>query len=145
MMARALLVEPRLLIADEPTSMLDASLRATVLNLLLDLRAERNMAVLFITHDIGQAAYLSDRLLVMFGGEIIEQGTPDQVLFAPTHPYTRRLMADVPRLRHDSSLPFTPESRPARARSGVGGPPAGVASVPVEDYPRGSGRPAFGA
>jgi peptide/nickel transport system ATP-binding protein len=103
MMARALLVEPRLLVADEPTSMLDASLRATVLNLLLDLRDRRDMAIVFITHDIGQAAYISDRLLVMYRGEIVEQGPPDQVLWAPSHAYTRRLMADVPRLRHGAA------------------------------------------
>jgi peptide/nickel transport system ATP-binding protein len=99
MIARALVVEPRLLVADEPTSMLDASLRATALNLLLDLRDQRNMAILFITHDIGQAAYVSDRLLVMYHGEVVEQGRPEQVLWRPQHPYTQRLMADVPRLR----------------------------------------------
>lgn len=99
MIARALVVEPQLLIADEPTSMLDASLRATVLNVLLDVRARRTMGMLFITHDIGQAAYVSDRLLVMYRGEIVEHGVPEQVLWSPRHSYTRRLMADVPRLR----------------------------------------------
>ena len=99
MIARALLVQPRLLIADEPTSMLDASLRATILNLLLDLRARYRMAVICITHDLGQATYLSDRILVMYRGEIVEQGPADQVLWAPEHPYTRRLLADVPRLK----------------------------------------------
>jgi peptide/nickel transport system ATP-binding protein len=99
MLARALMVQPELLIADEPTSMLDASLRATILNLLLDLRARHGMAVIFITHDLGQATYLSDRILVMYRGEIVEQGPADQVLWAPRHEYTRRLLADVPKLK----------------------------------------------
>jgi hypothetical protein len=80
-------------------SMLDASLRATILNLLLDLRASHRMAVIFITHDLGQATYLSDRILVMYRGEIVEQGPAEQVRRAPRHEYTQRLLADVPRLK----------------------------------------------
>jgi peptide/nickel transport system ATP-binding protein len=98
MIARALLVQPELLIADEPTSMLDASLRATILNLLLDLRERHGLGIVFITHDIGQATYVSDRILVMHRGEIVEQGPAEEVLWAPRHAYTLRLMADVPRL-----------------------------------------------
>jgi len=97
--ARALLVQPDLLIADEPTSMLDASMRANALNLILDVREQHHMAVIFITHDIGQAAYVSDRMLVMYRGEIVEQGPPVEVVWSPKHAYTVRLMADVPRLR----------------------------------------------
>lgn len=96
--ARALIVGPDLLIADESTSMLDASLRVTVLNLMKDLRDRYRMAILFITHDIGQAYYLSDRILVMYRGELVEQGPVEEVLRDPRHPYTQRLMADVPRL-----------------------------------------------
>ena len=98
MVARALMLRPRLLIADEPTSMLDASLRATILNLLLDIRHRYGMAILFITHDIGQASYLGDRILVMHRGEVVEEGGVDEVLQAPRHAYTRQLLADVPRL-----------------------------------------------
>jgi peptide/nickel transport system ATP-binding protein len=98
MLARALLLRPRLLIADEPTSMLDASLRVTILNLLRELRDEHGMTVLFITHDLGQAGYVSDRVLVMSRGELVESGTTDDVLWSPKHEYTRRLLADVPRL-----------------------------------------------
>lgn len=98
MIARALVVGPELLIADEPTSMLDASLRVTVLNLLLDLRKEHGMSILFITHDLGQAYYLSDRILVMYHGELVEQGPVEKVLANPQHEYTQRLLADVPRL-----------------------------------------------
>lgn len=98
MIARALALEPRLLVADEPTSMLDASLRVSVLNLLKDLCARRNTAILFITHDLGQAYYLADQLLVMHHGELVESGPTESVVANPKHEYTQRLLADVPRL-----------------------------------------------
>ena len=104
MLARALLLRPRLLIADEPTSMLDASLRVTILNLLRELRDEHGMTVLFITHDLGQAGYVSDRVLVMSSGELVESGTTDDVLWNPKHEYTRKLLADVPRLHTDGQV-----------------------------------------
>jgi len=99
MIARALVVGPELLIADEPTSMLDASLRVTILNLLKDLRERHAMSILFITHDLGQAYYVSDRILVMCHGRLVEQGPVEEVLGNPQHEYTKRLMADVPLLR----------------------------------------------
>ncbi|MCU7724982.1 ATP-binding cassette domain-containing protein [Actinoplanes sp. KI2] len=98
MIARALMMRPTLLIADEATSMLDASLRVNILNVLTDLRDELGMTVLFITHDIGQACYLADRVLVMEHGVMVEQGPTDQVIFQPRHEYTKRLLADVPKL-----------------------------------------------
>jgi peptide/nickel transport system ATP-binding protein len=104
MIARALVVGPELLIADEPTSMLDASLRVTVLNLLMDLRKQHNMTILFITHDLGQAYYISDRILVMYHGQVVEQGPVDTVLDNPQHEYTKRLMADVPLLHGRESI-----------------------------------------
>jgi peptide/nickel transport system ATP-binding protein len=104
MIARALVTGPQLLIADEPTSMLDASLRVTVLNLLTDLRRQHNMSILFITHDLGQAYYISDRVLVMYRGQLVEQGPVEQVLENPQHAYTRRLMADVPLLHDRKSM-----------------------------------------
>jgi len=103
MLARALMLRPRLLIADEPTSMLDASLRATILNLLGEMRQRHGMTVLFITHDIGQASYVSDRVLVMRSGELVEDGPTDQVLWNPRHEYTRQLLSDVPRLHPDAA------------------------------------------
>jgi peptide/nickel transport system ATP-binding protein len=108
MIARALVVSPELLIADEPTSMLDASLRVTVLNLLRDLRQQHNMTILFITHDLGQAYYLSDRILVMYHGELVEQGPVETVMANPQHGYTQRLLADVPRL-HGWGAVLNPE------------------------------------
>jgi peptide/nickel transport system ATP-binding protein len=102
MIARALMLRPRLLIADEATSMLDASLRVNILNVLTDLRDQLGMTVLFITHDIGQACYIADKVLVMENGVMVEQGPTDDVIFNPQHEYTQRLLADVPRL-HTSS------------------------------------------
>lgn len=104
MIARALMVNPELLVADESTSMLDASLRVTVLNVMRDLRKKRNMAILFITHDLGQAYYLSDRVLVMHHGKIVEQGPVEEVLLHPQHEYTRGLMSDVPLLHGRESM-----------------------------------------
>jgi len=98
MMARALMLRPKLLVADEPTSALDASLRVSVLNLLADLRQQYSMSILFITHDIGQAYYLCDRMLVMYQGELVEQGSVEEVVQNAQHPYTQRLLADVPKL-----------------------------------------------
>jgi peptide/nickel transport system ATP-binding protein len=100
MIARALLLKPVLLIADEATSMLDASLRANTLNVLTDLSSQANLTILFITHDIGQACYVSDRVLVMKSGKLVESGPAEEVIFRPRHEYTQRLLADVPRL-HD--------------------------------------------
>jgi peptide/nickel transport system ATP-binding protein len=98
MIARALMLRPLLLIADEPTSMLDASLRVTILNTLTDIRQQYGMTVLFITHDLGQASYVSDRVLVMSKGRLVEQGPTGEVLIDPRHEYTRQLLSDVPKL-----------------------------------------------
>jgi peptide/nickel transport system ATP-binding protein len=104
MIARALMMRPKLLIADEATSMLDASLRVNVLNVLKDLRDELGMTILFITHDIGQACYLADQVLVMEHGVMVEQGRTDDVIFNPQHEYTKRLLADVPKLHEPIEL-----------------------------------------
>jgi peptide/nickel transport system ATP-binding protein len=104
MIARALAAGPKVLLADEPTSMLDASLRVTVLNQLMDLRKLHNMTILFITHDLGQAYYVSDRVLVMYQGQLVEQGPVEQVLENPQHEYTKRLMNDVPLLHGRNSI-----------------------------------------
>jgi peptide/nickel transport system ATP-binding protein len=94
--ARALAVEPRVIVADEPTSMLDVSLRAGVLGLLARLKAERGLAILYITHDLASACAIADRVLVLHGGAIVEGGAAADLVRAPAHPYTRRLLAAVP-------------------------------------------------
>lgn len=99
MVARALMMRPKVLLADEATSMLDATLRVNVLNVLHDLKNELGLTVLFITHDIGQACYLADRVAVMEQGRVVERGTTEEVIFSPQGEYTRRLLADVPDLR----------------------------------------------
>jgi len=98
LLARILLIKPSLLIADEPTSMIDASSRADILNLLGILRKEEGFSVLFITHDIGQAQYVSDRVIVMEKGIIVEKGLTEDVFLNPSHPYTKNLLASVPSL-----------------------------------------------
>ncbi len=95
MIARAIMLRPRLLLADEPTTMIDASSRATVLNVLLDLHDSYKPTIVFITHDISLAAYVSDRLLIMKDGQIVESGPVDFVLKNPEHPYTKQLFQDT--------------------------------------------------
>jgi peptide/nickel transport system ATP-binding protein len=91
--ARALAVEPDLILADEPTSMLDASIRIGVLNLLRDLKEQRGIAIVLITHDLGSAHYLADRTVVLFRGRVVETGITSALLAAPQHSYTQRLIA----------------------------------------------------
>jgi peptide/nickel transport system ATP-binding protein len=94
--ARALAVEPRVIVADEPISMLDVSIRIGILNLMLDLKQEHDLAFLYVTHDLASARYVADDVLVMYAGQIVEQGPADQVLTDPLHPYTQLLLASVP-------------------------------------------------
>jgi len=94
--ARALLTNPSLLIADEPVSMVDASLRMSIVNLFKDLKERYGLSVLYITHDLTTAYYVSDRIAIMFRGSIIELGPANEVLMNPKHPYTQILKASVP-------------------------------------------------
>mgnify|MGYP005844405389 CR=1 FL=1 len=94
--AGALVLEPAVLLADEPVSMLDVSIRAEILNLLADLRAKRGISIIFITHDLSTAAYFADRLAVMYLGRIVELGSTERVLANPTHPYTKALLSVIP-------------------------------------------------
>jgi peptide/nickel transport system ATP-binding protein len=94
--ARALLTDPTLLIADEPVSMVDASLRMSIVNLFKKLRDEMGVSVLYITHDLATAYYVSDRIAIMFRGNIVEMGSVEQVLMEPKHPYTRLLKESIP-------------------------------------------------
>jgi len=98
LIARPLMINSELVVADEATSMLDASTRATILNLLLSLKDKEKISVLFITHDIAQAQYISDRVLIMQNGEVVEQGPAERVFLHPEHPYTRELFCCVPQL-----------------------------------------------
>lgn len=121
---RAMVLEPELLVADEPVSMLDVSVRAEILNMILDLRAEKGTAVVLITHDIGVARYVSDRVAVMYLGRVVEIGPAREVLSRPRHPYTMALLANAPQADPDAGPPAlriegepgTPIDPPARCR-----------------------------
>jgi oligopeptide/dipeptide ABC transporter ATP-binding protein len=98
MIAMGLSLEPRILIADEPTTALDVTIQAQILRLLRDLNQERGLAVILITHDLGVVAEIADRVLVMYAGEIVEKGTLEQIFYSPQHPYTWGLLGSVMRL-----------------------------------------------
>jgi peptide/nickel transport system ATP-binding protein len=98
MIARIFLLKPKILLADEPTSMIDACSRATILDMLMQLRNEIGMTVIFITHDIGLAYYVSDVVYIMEHGKFVESGSADEVILHPRQDYTRRLISDVPKI-----------------------------------------------
>jgi peptide/nickel transport system ATP-binding protein len=98
MIARIFLLKPKILLADEPTSMIDACSRATILEMLMNLRDETGMTVIFITHDIGLAYYVSDTVFIMEHGKFVESGSADNVILHPIEAYTRRLISDVPKI-----------------------------------------------
>lgn len=98
MIARVFLLKPKILIADEPTSMVDACSRATILDMLLKLRDDIKMTIIFITHDIGLAYYVSDTVYIMEHGKFVEHGTADDVILNPKEKYTKRLISDVPKI-----------------------------------------------
>ena len=104
MIARIFLLKPKILMADEPTSMIDACSRATILDMLLKLRDEINMTVIFITHDIGLAYYISDKVYIMEHGKFVESGTAEEVIIHPKQPYTKRLISDVPKIYEEWDL-----------------------------------------
>jgi peptide/nickel transport system permease protein len=124
--AMALANDPDIIIADEPTTALDVTVQAQILALLSDLRRDRGLAILFITHDFGVVGQLCDRVAVMYGGRIVETGDTAEVLAAPAHPYTARLIACVPELgggqRELAAIPGLPPA--------VDDLPAGCAFAP---------------
>lgn len=119
--AQALAHRPRLILADEPVSMLDVSIRIGLLNLMADLRAAEGVSFLYITHDIASARYVADRLIVMYGGHVVESGPTEEVLARPRHPYTDLLLGAVP----DPRAPLDVDEEAA-----AGEPPKVIDPVP---------------
>lgn len=101
LLARIFALRPQVLIADEPTSMVDACVRANILDYLMKLKEELKMTIIFVTHDIGLAYYVSDRLFIMHEGKIVDQGKPDDVILRPTSPVTVKLLEDIPEIHKE--------------------------------------------
>jgi len=111
--ARALILNPEFVVADEPVSMLDASIQAQLLNMLIDLREAHRLTLLFITHDLAVARYICDRLAVIYGGRILERGPAEKVIHEPHHPYTKALLEAV-------SAPIRKKEQPSPPSQSIG-------------------------
>ena len=119
MIALALSCRPKILIADEPTTALDVTVQAQILQLICDLKDQTGMAVVLVTHDMGVVAEVADRVQVMYGGKVVEQGSTADIFNDPRHPYTGGLLASIPRLD---------QPRPARLPS-IAGTPASAGNI----------------
>jgi peptide/nickel transport system ATP-binding protein len=130
--AMALACDPALLIADEPTTALDVTIQAQILELLRRLQRERGMAMLFVTHNLGVVAEIADAVAVMYAGRIVETGSVSEVFAAPAHPYTAGLLASMPRLGRSSAMRLAGTPMPAIAGNvpGLANRPAGCAFAP---------------
>jgi peptide/nickel transport system ATP-binding protein len=138
MIAQALACDPALLVADEPTTALDVTVQAEILDLMRGLRDKMNSAILLITHDMGVVADMADDIMVMKDGLVVDQGSADQIFNRPAHPYTRELLGAVPKLGSTKmrEMPYTPDSKPA--------PVLRLENVTIE-YPKRGRIPAFTA
>jgi len=110
--AMALVMNPKIVILDEPTSALDVSIQAQIMNLLKKLKRELNISMIFITHDIALASDISDKIAVMYAGQIVEIGSAEQVLLSPKHPYTQKLLKATPKLTGEEKPEFIPGTPP---------------------------------
>ena len=108
MIAMALICDPKLLIADEPTTALDVTIQAQILRLMKDLQKRVNTSIIFITHNLGVVAEICDRVSVMYGGHIVEQGSVNDIFYNPQHPYTKGLLASMPRIDDESKEKLIP-------------------------------------
>ena len=127
MIAIALACEPKLLIADEPTTALDVTIQAQILELMMDLKEKLGMAIIMITHDLGVVANMCDRIAVMYAGKVVEYGTTDDIFYRPSHEYTKGLIRSIPKLtekEHNKLVPI--EGSPVDMLN----PPAGCPFAP---------------
>ena len=127
--ARALAPQPSVLLADEPVSMLDVSVRLEILNLIAALQAEDHLAVLYITHDLATARHFSTSILVMYRGEVVESGPADEVILHPKHPYTQLLASAAPDPRARLAGTGGPSRAPAPPETAAAEDPAGTATT----------------
>ncbi len=128
--ATALLMEPTVVIADEPTTALDVIVQAQIINLMKKLKKELNLSMIFITHDLSILAEISDKIAIMYAGKIVELGPSEKVYYEPAHPYTQKLLAAIPRLHEDvERLEFIPGQPPNLAH-----PPSGCRFHPRCPY-----------
>lgn len=118
--AMALLLKPRLVIADEPTTALDVVIQAQIMNLLKKIKAEEKMSMIFITHDLSLIAEISDRIAIMYAGKIAEVGPSDEIFNEPKHPYTQGLLKSIPRLRSKEKITWIPGVPPDLRRPPIG-------------------------
>ena len=129
MIAMACICRPKLLIADEPTTALDVTIQAQILELINRLKQKRNMSVIFITHDLGVVANVADKIAVMYAGKVVEQGTAEDIFYAPAHPYTWALLSSMPDLDTKDALEAIPGTPPNMLF-----PPAGDAFAARNKY-----------
>jgi oligopeptide transport system ATP-binding protein len=131
MIAMALACKPKLLVADEPTTALDVTIQAQIIDLLKELKEKIDMSVIFITHDLGVVADVCDKVAVMYAGNLIEKGSIDQIFYEPKHPYTWGLLKSVPKVNADEHERLIPiEGNPVDLIN----PPIGCAFAPRCDY-----------
>jgi oligopeptide/dipeptide ABC transporter ATP-binding protein len=116
--ARVLLIHPRLIIADEPVSMVDASLRLSILSTLQQLNRQHEMSILYITHDLATALQLSENIVVLYRGSVVEAGDVEQIVMSPQHPYTQQLIDSIP--RPDPTRAWSGKIAPATSAPGLG-------------------------
>lgn len=130
MIAIALACNPKVLIADEPTTALDVTIQAQIMSLLQDLQEKLNMSIIIITHDLGVVANMAHRVAVMYGGKIVETGTVDDIFYRPRHPYTWGLLSSVPRLDREGERLIAIEGTP----QSMANPPKGCPFAPRCPY-----------
>ena len=127
--AIALSANPDILICDEPTTALDVTIQAQILELINKIKRERNLSVIFITHNLGVVANMADRIAVMYAGKIVEKGTSEEIFYSPAHPYTWALLSSMPDLETKEKLESIPGTPPNMIY-----PPKGDAFAPRNKY-----------